>query len=204
MEETTMSRFVWWVGSLAVVIGLMLPATLFADVEEDVEELMDHVDELELKTINDRISFFGDFRVRYDTDIEQVRKIIKKKVYMPIMQNEELAPKLLDAIKSQGVREMDDSAMIMRIKFKTAPGQQFIIRKEVYRLMQEAFQDAGIEFAHRNVTVYMPPGTDETEPGGQPGQEAEAGGTPDQKLTEKAAAAAIAVAQAEADEQKPK
>jgi small-conductance mechanosensitive channel len=146
-----------------------------------------------------------DFRVRYDTDIEQVRKIIKKKVYMPIMQNEELAPKLLDAIKSQGVRQMDDSAMIMRIKFKTAPGQQFIIRKEVYRLMQEAFHEAGIEFAHRNVTVYMPPETDETEPDGQPGQEAETDGTPDQKLTGKAAAAAaIAVAQAEADEQKPK
>jgi small-conductance mechanosensitive channel len=146
-----------------------------------------------------------DFRVRYDTDIEQVRKIIKKKVYMPIMQNEELAPKLLDAIKSQGVRQMDDSAMIMRIKFKTAPGQQFIIRKEVYRLMQEAFHEEGIEFAHRNVTVYMPPETDETEPDGQPGQEAETDGTPDQKLTGKAAAAAaIAVAQAEADEQKPK
>jgi small-conductance mechanosensitive channel len=146
-----------------------------------------------------------DFRVRYDTDVETVRKIIKKKVYEPIMQNEELGPQLLDKIKSQGVRQMDDSAMIMRIKYKTAPGQQFMIRKEVYRLMQEAFQEAGIEFAHRNVTVYMPPETDETEPGDQPDQEAEAGDTSDQKLTEKvAAAAAIAVAQAEADEQKPK
>jgi small-conductance mechanosensitive channel len=146
-----------------------------------------------------------DFRVRYDTDIEKVRKIIKKKVYEPIMQNEELGPKLLDKIKSQGVRQMDDSAMIMRIKYKTEPGQQFIIRKEVYRLMQEAFHEAGIEFAHRNVTVYMPPETDETQPGGQPDQEAETGGTPDQKMIDKAAAAAaIAVAQAEADEQKPK
>jgi small-conductance mechanosensitive channel len=146
-----------------------------------------------------------DFRVRYDTDVERVRKIIKKKVYEPIMQNEELGPQLLDKIKSQGVRQMDDSAMIMRIKYKTAPGQQFMIRKEVYRLMQEAFQEEGIEFAHRNVTVYMPPETTETEPGGQPDQEAEAGDTSDQKLTEKvAAAAAIAVAQAEADEQKPK
>jgi small-conductance mechanosensitive channel len=143
-----------------------------------------------------------DFRVRYDTDVEQVRKIIKKKVYEPITQNEELGPKLLDKIKSQGVRSMDDSAMIMRIKYKTAPGQQFIIRKEVYRLMQEAFQEAGIEFAHRNVTVYMPPETDEKESGGQPDPGAATGGTPDQKLTDKAAAAAaIAVAQAEADEQ---
>jgi hypothetical protein len=71
--------------------------------------------------------------------------------------------------------------------------------------MQEAFQEAGIEFAHRNVTVYMPPETDETELDGQSDQGAASGGTPDQKLTEKAAAAAAtAVAQAEADEQKPK
>ena len=146
-----------------------------------------------------------DFRVRYDTDVEQVRKIIKKKVYEPIMQDEELGPKLLDKIKSQGVRKMDDSAMIMRVKYKTAPGEQFMIRKEVYRLMQEAFSEAGIEFAHRNVTVYMPPETDETEHGGQPDQEAETGDTPVQKLTEKAAAAAaIAVTQAEEDQQTPK
>jgi len=98
-----------------------------------------------------------DFRVRYDADVEKIRKIIKKKVYKKILDNEELAPKLLGKIKSQGVREMDDSAMIMRVKFKTIPGEQFIIRKEVYRLMQEAFRKEGIEFAHRNVTVYLPP-----------------------------------------------
>jgi hypothetical protein len=116
-----------------------------------------------------------------------------------------LGPKLLDKIKSQGVRQMDDSAMIMRVKYKTAPGQQFVIRKEVYRLMQEAFAEAGIEFAHRNVTVYMPPETTEAEPGEQANQDAETNDTSDQKLTEKAAAAAaIAVTQAEADQQPPK
>ena len=52
---------------------------------------------------------------------------------------------------------MDDSAMIMRVKYKTKPGDQFAIRREVYRLMQEAFKEEGIEFAHRNVTVYIPP-----------------------------------------------
>jgi small-conductance mechanosensitive channel len=146
-----------------------------------------------------------DFRVRYDTDVERVRKIIKKKVYEPIMRNEELAPKLLDKIKSQGVREMDDSAMIMRVKYKTAPGEQFVIRKEVYRLMQEAFAEAGIEFAHRNVTVYMPPKTTEAQPGGGKDPRAQSGDTSQQTPVEKAAAAAaIAVAQAEAGARKPK
>jgi len=135
--------------------------------------------------------------------VERVRKIIKKKVYEPIMKNEELAPELLDKIKSQGIREMDDSAMIMRVKYKTAPGEQFVIRKEVYRLMQEAFAEEGIEFAHRNVTVYLPPETTETKTGGPPDQKAETGDISERKLIEKAAAA-IAIAQAEADKQKPK
>ncbi|MDH3882956.1 MAG: mechanosensitive ion channel family protein [Desulfobacterales bacterium] len=143
-----------------------------------------------------------DFRVRYDTDVDKIRKIIKNKVYEPIMQNEELGPKLLDKIKSQGVRSMDDSAMIMRIKYKTAPGQQFMIRKEVYRLMQEAFQEAGIEFAHRNVTVYMPPET-EKESSEEQDEGAMTTDTSDKKMIENAgAAAAIAVTQAEKDTKK--
>jgi len=97
-----------------------------------------------------------DFRVRYDADVDKIRKIIKKKVNKVIEKNEELGPKLLSPIKSQGVRQMDDSAMVMRVKFKTIPGEQFVVRKEVFRLMQEAFQQEGIEFAHRNVTVYLP------------------------------------------------
>ena len=145
-----------------------------------------------------------DFRVRYDTDVEKVRKIIKKKVYKPIMKNPELAPKLLDKIKSQGVRELDDSAMIMRVKYKTAPGEQFVIRKEVYRLMQEAFSEEGIEFAHRNVTVYMPPELPEA------GSDAATQGKPEnkdeqsKKMKEAAAAAALAAAAAEEETAKPK
>jgi small-conductance mechanosensitive channel len=140
-----------------------------------------------------------DFRVRYDTDVEKVRKIIKKRVYEPIMQNEDLGPKLLDKIKSQGVKAMDDSAMIMRVKYKTAPGDQFDIRKEVYRLMQEAFAEEGIEFAHRNVTVYIPPDDDERESRGEKDEGAMTPGTSDKKLIEKVGAAAV-IATAQTDE----
>jgi small-conductance mechanosensitive channel len=69
--------------------------------------------------------------------------------------------------------------MIMRVKYKTAPGQQFVIRKEVYRLMQEAFAEAGIEFAHRNATVYMPPEFAGAEPGEPADQDTKTGDTSD-------------------------
>jgi small-conductance mechanosensitive channel len=146
-----------------------------------------------------------DFRVRYDADVEKIRKIIKKKVYKKIMENPELGAKLLEPIKSQGVREMDDSAMIMRVKYKTKPGDQFAIRKEVYHLMQEAFKEEGIEFAHRNVTVYMPP---------EPGSEASTQATGEDRQNDAkanseiqrqaAAAAALAVIQAQEEAEKAK
>ncbi len=131
-----------------------------------------------------------DFRVRYDTDVDKVRKIIKK-INEKIMTDEEMGLVLIDKVKSQGVRELDDSAMIMRVKFKTIPGEQFVIRREVFRMMQEAFRENGIEFAHRNVTVYMPPQDDETS-------------TPDKKAIEAGAAAAVATAQAEAEQKRQK
>ncbi len=97
-----------------------------------------------------------DVRIRFDADIDRIRKIVKK-INMELEKDEEIGPVLLSKIKSQGVREMDDSAMILRVKFKTKPGEQFVVRREVYRRIQESFREAGIEFAHRNVTVYLPP-----------------------------------------------
>jgi hypothetical protein len=76
----------------------------------------------------------------------------------------------------------------MRVKFKTMPGKQFVIRREVFRMMQESFRENGIEFAHRNVTVYLPPG--------------EAYGAPDKKVVEAGAAAAQAAAEQAAAQQK--
>jgi small-conductance mechanosensitive channel len=130
-----------------------------------------------------------DFRVRYDTHVDKVRKIIKQ-INKEIVKDPEMGPNLLDKIKSQGVRELDDSAMIMRLKFKTIPGEQFVIRREVYRMIQEHFRENGIEFAHRNVTVYMPPD--------------EAAGENDKKAAAAGAAAAAATAQAEEAKEKPK
>ncbi|MGD9054380.1 MAG: mechanosensitive ion channel family protein [Desulfobacterales bacterium] len=142
-----------------------------------------------------------DFRVRYDADVEKIRKIIKKKVYKVIMENPELGPKLLEPIKSQGVREMDDSAMIMRVKYKTIPGDQFAIRKEVYRLMQEAFKEEGIEFAHRNVTVYMPPETSgQADTQGENEQQQKDKNANDEIQRQAAAAAALATIQAGEEE----
>lgn len=96
-----------------------------------------------------------EFRVTYDTDVMQVKKIFKQ-INADLMANPEIAPNLLAPLKSQGVLSMEDSAMVIRAKFTAKPGEQFVIRREVYTQVQKAFEEAGIKFAHRQVTVHVP------------------------------------------------
>jgi small-conductance mechanosensitive channel len=77
-------------------------------------------------------------------------------VEMESVADSRLPDSLLGPIKSQGVKELQDSAIVMRIKFKTKPGEQFIIKREVFDRLQKAFEKAGIEFAHRHVIVRLP------------------------------------------------
>ncbi|MFM9859622.1 mechanosensitive ion channel family protein [Pseudoxanthobacter sp. M-2] len=101
-------------------------------------------------------------RLPLDTDSEKVRKIIKK-VGEELLADETYGSMFLDPLKSQGVYEMDDSAMIIRVKFRTKPNDQFVLRRVVYHRIQAAFQKAGIKFANRVVTVRVEgePGTPE-------------------------------------------
>ena len=60
---------------------------------------------------------------------------------------------LLEPLKSQGVNRMDDSALIVRCKFTSKPGEQFVLRREAYTRIQKALAEAGIHFAPRRVIV---------------------------------------------------
>jgi moderate conductance mechanosensitive channel len=142
-----------------------------------------------------------DVRLRFDTDLDKVKKIIKR-LNKEIMKEEEFKSVLLDDIRSQGVRELDDSAMILRVKFKTLPGKQFVLRREVYQRLQQAFRETGIEFAHRDVTVYLPPELRQSlpQPEGKEGGEASPG--TEKALLGVAAAAARAVALADEERKK--
>jgi small-conductance mechanosensitive channel len=91
-------------------------------------------------------------RLPLDTDSEKVRKIIKK-VGEELLADPTYGSMFLDPLKSQGVYEMDDSAMIIRVKFRTKPNDQFVLRRVVYHRIQEAFFKAGIKYANRVVTV---------------------------------------------------
>ncbi len=93
-------------------------------------------------------------RVTYDTDVEKVRKLIKK-LGQELLSDPVIGDNFIQPLKSQGVIEMQDSAMIIRVKFMTKPGDQWLVRKKVYQEIRELFAREGIRFAHREVTVRL-------------------------------------------------
>lgn len=93
-------------------------------------------------------------RVTYDTDVEKVRKLIKK-LGQELLSDPVIGENFIQPLKSQGVIEMQDSAMIIRVKFMTKPGDQWLVRKKVYEEIRALFAREGIHFAHREVTVRL-------------------------------------------------
>ena len=96
-------------------------------------------------------------RVTYDTDVEKVRKLIKK-LGVALLDDPVIGQNFIAPLKSQGVIEMQDSAMIIRVKFMTKPGDQWLVRKRVYEDIRALFEREGIKFAHREVTVRLADG----------------------------------------------
>ncbi len=96
-------------------------------------------------------------RVTYDTDVEKVRKLIKK-LGVELLDDPVIGDNFIQPLKSQGVIEMQDSAMIIRVKFMTKPGDQWLVRKKVYEEIRALFEREGIKFAHKEVTVRLADG----------------------------------------------
>jgi small-conductance mechanosensitive channel len=93
-------------------------------------------------------------RLTLDTDPERVRKMVKK-LGQELLSDPMVGAKFLQPLKSQGVLSIDNFGMVVRIKFMTRPGDQFLARRVVYARIHELFEREGIEFASRDVRIRM-------------------------------------------------
>ena len=100
--------------------------------------------------------------VKYGTDVDKVRKLIKK-LGQEMQADPDYGPLLLEPPKSQGILEFGDYAIILRVKFKTKPREEFVIRRVLNERLKKLFEANGIEFAFPTVTVVSTPGGDADE-----------------------------------------
>ncbi len=93
-----------------------------------------------------------EFRVPFDTDLQLVKKLVKQ-VGAELQANEHYGSSILSTLKSQGVRRMEEFNMVVGVKFMTKPGEQWLVRRDAYQKVRDAFEANGIRMAERNVKV---------------------------------------------------
>ena len=90
-----------------------------------------------------------------ETDLDVIRKMLKR-IGEELVADPELGPHILQPLKSQGLMQVEDGALILRAKFMVRPDdQQFVVRREVLSRIKRALEDKGIRFAPRQVLVHV-------------------------------------------------
>jgi small-conductance mechanosensitive channel len=94
------------------------------------------------------------FNLRFarDTDVEKLRKTVKK-VGLAMMEEPEFKDEFLQPLKLQGVADVLDNALVMRFKFTVKPNIPTVVQREAMKRLFRAFQEAGIQFASATVSV---------------------------------------------------
>lgn len=99
------------------------------------------------------------FNLRLDraTDIEQTRRLIKK-VGQELQADPEIGPDFLLPVKMQGVTDVAENALVIRIKFTAKPARPTYVHRVALRRIYTALTEAGVKFATNAVTVIGHPG----------------------------------------------
>ena len=93
-----------------------------------------------------------EFRVPFETDLKLVKKLIKQ-VGATLQANPDYGDSIIQTLKSQGVRRMEEFNMVVGVKFMTRPGEQWLVRRDAYQGVRDIFEANGIRMAERNVKV---------------------------------------------------
>jgi small-conductance mechanosensitive channel len=91
-------------------------------------------------------------RLDRDADIEQARKRVKR-VGEQMMTDPELGPEFILPLKMQGVQEITDTAIVIRLKFTCRPSKPTWLQREALKRVYREFQAAGVPLASNAVTV---------------------------------------------------
>ncbi len=90
--------------------------------------------------------------VGYNTDMEALRKLIKK-LGAELAADPEFAPHVIEPMKMQGVQSFGDYGIAVGLKMTTRPGQQFQMRRRAYVRLKQIFAENGIEIPFPTVHV---------------------------------------------------
>jgi len=90
--------------------------------------------------------------------------VVMRQVGAQMRSDPAFAPKILADLEIAGVDRLDDSAVVLRCRFKVAPLEQWSVRREFMRRIKSALDASGIEIPYPHLTLYAGKGKDGTAP----------------------------------------
>jgi small conductance mechanosensitive channel len=93
-----------------------------------------------------------DARVAYGTDVDQAIAVMRS-VAEALRSDQNFSQHILADFEMAGVDRWDDSAIVIRARFRVRPLEQWTVRREYLRRLKPAFEDAGIEIPFLQVKL---------------------------------------------------
>ncbi|HEX4917388.1 MAG TPA: mechanosensitive ion channel family protein [Limnobacter sp.] len=93
-----------------------------------------------------------DVGIAYKEDVDASIQVMQK-VGAELANDAEWANKITEPMAVFGVQELADSAVVVRVRFKTLPGEQWGVRREYNKRIKAAFDRVGIEIPFPHVTM---------------------------------------------------
>jgi len=95
-----------------------------------------------------------DIGVAYREDVDQVMEVLKR-IGEELREDPEYGRYILEPMEIFGLQEFADSAVVIRVRFKTQPLKQWQIKREFQRRVKKVFDELQIEIPFPHVTLYM-------------------------------------------------
>ncbi|HRW62484.1 MAG TPA: mechanosensitive ion channel family protein [Bacteroidales bacterium] len=91
--------------------------------------------------------------VAYKEDVDQVMRIMQQ-TGDEMMKDENYKDKILEPLLIMGLERFDDSAVVIKARLKTIPGEQWFLGREYRKRLKKAFDTHGIEIPFPQTTLH--------------------------------------------------
>ena len=94
-----------------------------------------------------------DIGVAYREHLDEVYAVLRETARR-MRADEVYGPRILDDLEIAGVERWDNSAVVVRCRFRVIALEQWSVRREFLRRLKQSFDEAGIEIPYPHLTVY--------------------------------------------------
>ncbi|MVW79831.1 mechanosensitive ion channel domain-containing protein [Bordetella sp. 02P26C-1] len=96
----------------------------------------------------------GEYTISHRESVDDAVEHLRR-AFDELMQDEVLAPEVLEEISIPGVTALNEKGVTIRVLIKTTPGMQWAVQRGYNRLVKKHFNAAGIELPYPHTVLYF-------------------------------------------------